>query len=607
MKSALGLFGLTALVLACSGNNDVSFSPVGGSSNSGTGADSGSSSTDGGKGNTGGSNSNTGGGDGGEQTSGGSSGSGGGSSTAGTHSGGTSGTGGSEGTSGSGGGGGTAPMVPGNIFVAPSGSDSGECGLTAAAPCQTINTGLARAQAAGRKSVHVQAGTYTQVVVLAPGISVIGGFDTNWATGARTDDAHRVVLEGGKDTESGEHIAVVAHELDVEALLENLVIQAPDAEGTSNGNGRSSYGVHAVNAKLRIVNVDIQGGSGSAGALGAAGLDASTLATSDAMNGKLGEPGALSSSQCNAALTGGGEPGTNTCADSPSNTNMQGGKGGAGGPGDVSCTYPPGANYEAGPGLGGVAAGAASGQVGAPGGGGEVCADGTEGKNGSTVNGAGGKASSGGAVLGSFWYGLPGSKGEVGSNGSGGGGGGGGGGCDGKNAFTTDAKASGGSGGGAGGCAARSGGSGGGGGGGSFGIFAENSVVATSGLVVVRGSGGNGGNGGDGGQGQPGGIGMAGNPQASIAGHGGKGGDGAHGGHSGGGAGGSGGHSYAVVLGAGATVSGDIAVSGGNPGQGGDGGEAAPNAAQPDRDGNAGEQGSAGLLGETLDCKDGSC
>jgi hypothetical protein len=69
------------------------------------------------------------------------------------------------------------------------------------------------------------------VVVLEPGVSVVGGFDTAWQPGAHTDAAHQVIIEGGLDADSQEYVAVWAHDLPEQASLENLLIAAPDAVG----------------------------------------------------------------------------------------------------------------------------------------------------------------------------------------------------------------------------------------------------------------------------------------------------------------------------------------------------------------------------------------
>jgi hypothetical protein len=85
--------------------------------------------------------------------------------------------------------------------------------------------------------VFVQAGTFAEVVVLADGIHVWGGYDQNWQRGPRNDPAHRVVVSGGRDSSSGEYMAVRAHNVSIPVTLGDLVIDAPDAVGTAGAAG----------------------------------------------------------------------------------------------------------------------------------------------------------------------------------------------------------------------------------------------------------------------------------------------------------------------------------------------------------------------------------
>jgi hypothetical protein len=498
--------------------------------------------------------------------------------------------------------------------VAKTGADSAECGLVEEQPCQTISQGVTRAVEAARATVHVQAGDYPEVLVLKPGVRVLGGFDDAWESGDLSQEEHRVVVQGGREATSQEYVAVWAHNLEDAAALQNLVVVGPLAQGRKAGtkNGRSSYAVHAVNAKLSLENVEIQAGSGAPGAAGDDGQDAVSVSATDGMSGGVGGDGAPNSIQidCDDETTSaGGLAGLNVCADSPSNVDTTAGKGGFGGARDTRCNAGPGMSYVAQPGGDGADAAGAMGEAsrgGARGSGGgpvtanpNACGATEGGTSGAVANGAGGKAAGGGKLESGFWYGLPGGDGATGQNGTGGGGGGGSGACDALNK-TSDSRGAGGGGGGAGGCAARSGGGGGGAGGGSFGLFALASTLQVEGVSVVRGTAGDGGNGGSGGQGQSGGLGREGGLHPGTATPG-KGGNGAHGGHSGGGAGGGGGSSYAALLGEGSALNGALAVSGGAVGKGGVGGVSAPTAAEVEADGNDGEAGLDGALGDKLD------
>jgi hypothetical protein len=493
------------------------------------------------------------------------------------------------------------------IFVAGGGADTATCGLTYSAPCRTLSYGIVRAVQASKPNVYVQSGTYNEVVVLLNGVNVYGGYDFNWQRGAYSDPAHRVVIAGGQDNGTGgdgEYMAVRAHNLIVAPTLADLVIQAPNAQGTGGASGRdgkSSYGIHVNTARLNLERVQILGGNGAPGGSGPNGQDAVIVDAQSYMNGGNGGNGDEFTTTCNSSSRGGGgSAGTNTCSSSPSSRAMNGGAGGAGGTMDTDCSLSsPDLNARAG--RNGSPAAFTFGTFGTAGTGGsgtDVCGPTTDGKPGYVVNGPGGSGASGGYLTNGYWYARAGASGGTGENGGGGGGGGGSGGCD----QGTDAYGAGGGGGGAGGCAARSGGGGGGGGGGSFGILATGGSQVTIGTCdLVRGNAANGGAGGAGGRGQSGGaMGMGGlHPGSATPGNGGAGG---HGGHGGGGGGGAGGSSIGIVHTSDSTITGSCTQSGGAAGGPGSGGPSAPTAPAGERDGNDGTSGGAGTLTTTRTC-----
>lgn len=495
------------------------------------------------------------------------------------------------------------------IFVATGGSDSTTCGLAPADPCSTITHALERAIAEARDAVFVQAGTYDEILVLLEGVSVWGGYATDWSRGAATDPAHRVIVSGGQDTSTGgedEYLTVRAHELVAEVTIADLVLQGPDASGDVSGNGRSSYGLHVAGAKVRLERVEIYAGDGAPGAPGADGQDAVIVGREAHMDGDLGGDGLESDSLCDVSSRGsGGTRGTNACTSSPSSRDMDGGRGGEGGLRDTDCGWC-GACVVCGDcsstgGQDGSDGDFRSGSFGERGYGSTeldgACSASADpnGNAGMVLNGSGGVRATGGVVSSMYWYARAGGGGGTGENGGGGGGGGGSAGCD----AGRDASGAGGGGGGAGGCAARGGGGGGGGGGGSFGVFAYSGEVTLVACTIVRGDGGAGGAGGRGGRGQDPGLGNDGgaHPGSATPGAGGPGG---HGGHGGGGAGGQGGRSVGVCSMPGTVMSLDVAVSGGAAGVGGPRGAHAP--AAPVRDGNDGEAGMAGTVDETRAC-----
>ncbi len=496
------------------------------------------------------------------------------------------------------------------IFVAGSGADTATCGLVYTDPCATISYGIVRAVQASKQNVYVQAGTYNEVVVLLNGVNVWGGYDATWIRASYSTAGHTVTITGKQDTTTGgdgEYLAVRAHSLIVPVTMGDLIIQAPNAQGdggNSGLDGKASYAVHANQATVNLVRVEIIGGAGASGGTGAAGTDAVVVDPQSYMSGGTGGAGAQVGNVCNDSTRGGpGSLGTNTCSASPSSRAMNGGSGGQGGTEDTDCGIFS-LDLDATPGAAGTSASFVFGTFGTPGGGGtgvNSCGPAGNGNSGVDANGsAGAGANTGGYVIGNgYWYATAGKPGATGENGSGGGGGGGAGGCDNGN----DSYGGGGGGGGAGGCAARSGGGGGGGGGGSFGIFAAGgSTVNASSCQLVIGAGAVGGTGGTGGRGQSGGA--QGQPGARAANGSspGLGGAGAHGGHGGGGGGGQGGRGVGIGWTPGSTINQTCTFTDGSAGGGGVGGVAAPTAPASDRDGNNGGAGSPGTLDQTRAC-----
>ncbi|MBE7454098.1 MAG: hypothetical protein HS111_36210 [Kofleriaceae bacterium] len=353
------------------------------------------------------------------------------------------------------------------IFVAGGGANTATCGLTAQTPCQTISHGIVRAAQAARTEVFVQTGTYNEVVVLLNGIDVWGGYSFSWQRGPYSNPAHRVTITGGLDSGTGgasEYLTVRAHNLIVPVTIGDVVLNGPNASGTVDGNGRSSYVVHVNQATVRLERVQLVAGSGAAGAAGDNGLNAATVTAQSHMHGAVGGDGDEYVTACDDSTRGGGGArGTNTCSASPSSRDMDGGAGGRGGTMDTNCSIL-NLNYNARAGDAGSHADYRNGSFGQGGGGGsggESCGATGNGGPGEVANGAGGTRQSGGTIATGYWYGRPGNPGGTGENGGGGGGGGGAGGATRAPTPTAVAAVAA----SAGGCAARGGGGGGGGGG----------------------------------------------------------------------------------------------------------------------------------------------
>jgi hypothetical protein len=465
------------------------------------------------------------------------------------------------------------------VFVATpanGGADSDGCGLSPLDPCARVGTGARRAVLVGRHTVFVQAGTYAETVVMTSGVSIFGGYDTQWQRADRTRPDHQVVIKGQLHAADDQYVAVVAHDLTAPTTIGDLTITGANAAGSSNRSGRSSYGIHALGSDLHLERVTVNAGKGAPGATGAAGQDAPLVFAPDAMRGRTGG-GAGRNGGCDSGARGGGaDPGVNACADHGGD-DPRGGPGGSGGTEDTDCRILH-LDYDATDGTGGGAAAvwsAAFGGGGAPGiahfpNGDDRCSDPGDGAGGAPTDGPGGAGGGGGRVLNGYWYAFPGRDGGTGLNGSGGGGGGGSPGCD---IGSPDSYGAGGGGGGAGGCAAQRGGQGGEGGGGSFGVFAVGSTLTLRDVTITQANGGRGGDGGLGGRGQDGGPGGPGGNSAGGSKTGGLGGTGGHGGHGGGGGGGSGGVSYGLFTTSDSTVQlqgtnliTDGGIAGGGPG-----------------------------------------
>jgi hypothetical protein len=408
------------------------------------------------------------------------------------------------------------PPPPGSIFVdAVTGNDLNAG--TMAAPKKTIQGGIAAATLTAT-DVYVSKGTYVESLMLADGVSLLGGYDA--AAGWTFSSANLVTVVGGPT-------AVVGTGINMPTLLDHLRIEA----ASNAAAGGSSYGLYlASSTGLGVTNATIVAGDGGNGALGVTGLPGA-----NGGNGGQGNPGCEDSSIfCSScSRPAGGTAGTSSCGRTGGVGGMPGLGGSGGDPGGTGTIGTPG-----GPG--------------APG----ESADGTEGSDGSP--GANGASGSGGGSFGSAgpagYFPADGTTGGSGDHGNGGGGGGGGGGG------TTDCDSYGSSGGGGGGGGCGGGAAtGGGGGGGSFAIYLFDSTIAVTDSELRSAAGGGGGDGGAGGARGVGGLPGPGGPyggsgQQDDGGNGAAGGTGGDGGVGGDGGGGGGGPSVGVVCAGGSSL-----------------------------------------------------
>ena len=426
------------------------------------------------------------------------------------------------------------------ILVSVTGTNAFGCG-TLAVPCGSITFGMLQAATSGRPHVYIAVGSYNEAVQLRDGVSLFGGYATNF--GSRSL-ANRAAITGSNLALGTRH-TVIGVGLTQPISFDALVVQGSNANGQlASGAGIHSVGILLLNssATVTITQTDIFTGNGSTGLDGSNGSSATVIAAQAGGNG--GNALESQSPFCDETTRG-------AAGSAGGSGLLAGGAGGAGGTKDTDCDDPFNPDFTASGGNSGVAAVVTASLLGTPGSGGAACAAGAPGHDGRESHGANGAGAGGPLVVGGLLVISSGSGGSLGLDGGGGGGGAGSGGCD----TGTDSYGAGGGGGGSGGLRAGSVGSGGLAGGASIGIYLSAAHGTIQGVTIMRGAGGNGGDGGFGGGGQPGGLGGTGGSADGDSQAGGKGGDGGTGGHSGAGGGGSGGLSVGILSVSGSTMS----------------------------------------------------
>jgi hypothetical protein len=450
-----------------------------------------------------------------------------------------------------------AICVTSGVFVSASDGNDAAAG-TRAQPFRTLAKAMEVATRSN-ENVYVTVGVYSEALNMANGISVYGGYATDWKpTSTEVSTPEVTQITGATDASSGDTEGAVATNISSPTTLERVTL-TPSSPAQP---GRSSYGLRGINAGgLRLVDVGVYAAAGTRGP-----------------SGRNGEPGYEG-----AGGTSGGQPGFGQQAGEPGVRTNRGagggvGGGGQGGLGGFCAEWGPSAGERGWP-----RQPDAFGHLGGPGGAwgasgpehysaGENGYPGEGGINGALIgpgNGSGG-TSANASTLPGFWRTSSGTAGYRGEDGTSGGGGGGGGSST-HEFFGCENEGGGGGGGGQGG-GGGGGGQGGQGGGGSFGIFlASSSGAEVSGSTVTSANGGQGGSGGAGAPGGTGGpIGFGGAPH-NEGGRGGAGGPGGDGGNGADGGGGAGGPSVAI-FGLTSTATPGTTVGHGSGGAGGAGG-----------------------------------
>ena len=452
-----------------------------------------------------------------------------------------------------------------SVFVTTLGTDDATCG-NIGAPCHTIGFASDRALELARSRVLVAAGTYGEALTLRQGISIHGGYSTDFASRSLPN---RALLNGSAEylnagAPTGLYYAVLGESITQAFTLDMLEVAGPTVTGQrADGSGKHTAGILLRNIAANVAKISyvkITGGNATGGSSGAGGTSAIQTAPSP---GDPGGDGNEFETACDNTSRGAGGAAGGTGA-------LQGGTGGAGGTMDTDC----GAlslNFEATAGQTGSNAATTFANVGLGslgGTGGISCGAVLAGLNGRQVNGLSGAGGSQITAPNGVLLLAAGNTGSLGNDGTGGGGGGGAGGCD----SGTDSYGAGGGGGGGGGVRAPTSGTGGKGGGASVGIYLYVASPVIENVEIVRGNGGAGGAGGAGGTGQPGSLGGQGGQGIGGA-AGGNGGNGARGGYSGAGGGGAGGLSTGILkVGASTTTESAVTVTGGAAAAGGAGG-----------------------------------
>jgi len=401
--------------------------------------------------------------------------------------------------------------------------------------------------------VLVSKGDYAGPITLREGISIYGGWDTDFRGRAYENEVNVLVntwLNQEDESLPMNFVGLYAEGIHNSTRIEIINIIIEDNISPSGSN--IGMWISDCNHKLSFSHVKVQTGTGGDGLNGNDGRSGSK-----GLQGQQGQPGCENDSNffcgdSNCSIPQGGRGGDSPCGN-------DGGIGGVPGLGNDDGQDNPGQ-------MGGTGAGGTAGGAGGMGADNmtdefececEGCSNctwtnGEQGKFGKRgedgTKGAGGKAE--GEIIDGMWFATHGGNGGNGKCGAGGGGGGGGGGGRCGSAHDCKRYGSAGSGGGGGG-KGGTGGTGGKGGGASIGVLMLASSPYIKYSEIISGDGGKGGNGGIGGEGGEGGLG---GPEPEFGsnqrsgGCGGAGGDGGAGGNGGDGGGGAGGPSWGFYL-----------------------------------------------------------
>jgi hypothetical protein len=237
---------------------------------------------------------------------------------------------------------GNAPALAGDsFFVSVQGNAEDTCG-SQKSPCNSVSLGVLRASAAERGTVVVSRGLYEETLVLAPNVTIQGGWDESFHWICDPEAVQIRAPNGSNTTVLGESIG--------SATLENLTVTSSDEPPSTptipSAGGISVYGVFlsgssnvTLNSVVVVVGPAGNGAeNGVAGAKGGGGPDSGCEAGGgDGGSGGPGTPGQQGSfgAKGYTPLVGGtggtGTPGENSTNGACGGQPGQGGIGGGGG------------------------------------------------------------------------------------------------------------------------------------------------------------------------------------------------------------------------------------------------------------------------------------
>src|SRR5262249_13659307 len=148
-----------------------------------------------------------------------------------------------------------------------------------------------------------------EVVIVRDGVSVWGGYDATWQRAGRETPGHEVRITGVLYDTDNQYVGIVAHNLTLKTTVADLTIIGGNADGSSNGSRRSSYGVHVDNAQdLVLARLTVNAGKGAGGGRGGDGTGAplidATLAMKGGTGGDFDRCGGLGCPGCDSSVHG---------------------------------------------------------------------------------------------------------------------------------------------------------------------------------------------------------------------------------------------------------------------------------------------------------------